>query len=148
MALKRALIVAALLVGECTAFTLALLAVSWSVGNISISWWATLLLMGAVYLVVGGAPVPPWRRPLIIGMAAFLVSFLILGWIDWRIEYFLIFEHSGAWENLPRVMLAPTDLGAAAFLALCALIGNRLSRRIRGRGVRPMERAGPPSDRR
>jgi hypothetical protein len=146
MGLKRGLLVAALLVGECIAFTLALLAVFWSVGDISIPGWAALLLMGAVYLVLGGVPVPHWRRPVIIGMAAFLVSFLMLGWIDWRIEYFLIFEHSGAWENLPRVMLAPTNLGAGAFLALCALVGSRLSRHIHGRAVRPMQQ--PPCDRR
>jgi hypothetical protein len=78
-------------------------------------------------------PIPSVRQSLFIGIAGFLVPLLILGWIDWRIEYFLMFEHVGAWENLPRVILGPENLGAAVFLSVSAIAGRSLSRRLLAR---------------
>ena len=130
MALKRFVALAAILMGECAAFAVALVVVMRSLGDVVNSWWLGLVILGAVYLLVGAVPIPPVRQPLPIGIAGFLVPLLVLGWIDWRVEYFLMFEHVGAWENLPRVMLGPDNLGAAAFLCVAAVSGRSLSRRI------------------
>ena len=142
MRLKRVLAVVAIIVGESIAFSLALLAVMWLGGDALDSVWLGIAIVGVVYLVVGAVPVPRARRPLFIAMSAFLVPLAIVGWIDWRIEYFLLFEHVGAWENLPRVMLSPANVGTALFLSCSALVGCWLARRIRGD---VSEGAGQPS---
>ena len=130
MGLKRSLALAALLIGECLAFAVALLVVLRSLGDVVNSWWLGLAILVAVYFVVGAVPIPSVRQTLPIGIAGFVVPLLILGWIDWRIEYFLIFEHVGAWENLPRVMLGPENLGTACGLSVSAIAGHSLSRRV------------------
>jgi len=131
MGLKRSLAVAALLVGESIAFLLALLAVMRSLGDASLPLWLIVAIVGAVYLVIGALPVPRARHPLVVGISAFLVPLVILGWIGWRTEYFLLFKHVRAWENAPRVILAPANLGTALFLSSCAIVGHVLARRIR-----------------
>ena len=103
MTLRRVLAVVAIIVGEGIAFTLALLAVMWLVGDAVNSSWLAVAIVGIVYLVVGAVPVPGARNPVFIGSSAFLVPLAIVGWIDWRIEYFLLFEHVGAWENLAMI---------------------------------------------
>jgi hypothetical protein len=147
MRLKRVLAVVAIIVGESIAFSLALLAVMWLGGDVSDSEWLAVAIVGVVYLVVGAVPVPRTRHPLFIAVSAFLVPFAILGWIDWRIEYFLLLEHVGAWENLPRVMLSPTNLGTALFLSCSALVGCLLARRIRGDASEGVGQPSQPSDR-
>jgi hypothetical protein len=145
--LKRILAVAASLLGEVLAFLLALLVVMRLVGD-SLLWWTALVILGAVYLAVGAAPTPWARYPMFLGITAFLVPLVIFGWIGWRIEYFLRFEHVGAWENLPRVVLTSANLGTAVFLAFCAIVGNGVARRIRGRTSARVARQSQPSDRR
>jgi len=130
MGLKRSLALAGILIGECTAFAVALLVAMRSLGDVVNSWWLGLVILGAVYFLVGAVPIPSVRQSLFIGIAGFLMPLLILGWIDWRIEYFLMFEHVGAWENLPRVMLGPENLGAAGVLSVSAITGHSLSRRM------------------
>ena len=131
MRLKRFLEVAAIIVGESVAFSLVLLAVMWLGGDATDSAWLAVAIVGVAYLVVGAVPIPGVRHPLFVAIPAFVVPFAILGWIDWRIEYFLLFEHVGAWENLPRVMLSPANLGSALFLSCSALAGYRLARHMR-----------------
>ena len=140
--LKRLLAVVATIVGEGVAFSLALLAVMWLGGDATDSPWLGVAIVGVIYLVVGAVPIPRARHPLFVAIPAFLVPFAIVGWIDWRIKYFLLFEHVGAWENLPRVMLSTANLATAAFLSCSALVGYWLARRIR---ADPSEGVGQPS---
>ena len=130
MGLRGTLAPAAVLICECAAFALALLVVMRSLGDVLNSWWLGLVIFGAVYALVGAVPIPSVRQPVFIGIAGFLVPLVILGWIDWRIEYFLMFEHVGAWENLPRVILGPENVGAAVLLSMSAIAGHSLGRRI------------------
>jgi hypothetical protein len=85
---------------------------------------------------------------MLLGMSAFLVPLAIFGWIGWRFEYFSLVETIGAWENLPRVVLTPANLGTAVFLSICAIVGNGVARRIRGRTSAHVARNPQSSDRR
>ncbi len=131
MRLKHLLAVVAIIVAEGIAFSLALLGVMWLGGDVLDSAWLGVAIVAVAYVAVGAVPMPRPRHPLFVAIPAFLVPFAILGWIDWRIEYFLLFEHVGAWENLPRVMLSPANLGTALLLSSGALVGYWLRRRIR-----------------
>jgi hypothetical protein len=93
----------------------------------SLATWSLLLVLACIFFVVGAMPVPWVRHQLPLGMAAFAIPLSVLGWITWRIEYFMIFEHSGAWENLPRVILSPENLAVALGLSITASLGWRLS---------------------
>jgi hypothetical protein len=134
--LRRSLAVAAALLGESVAFSLALLVVVRSLGDTVPSWWPIIVIVGAVYLVVGAVPVPRVRHPLLVGASSFLAPLVILGWVGWRTDLAFLLEHIRAWEGLPRVILAPANLGTALFLSSCALVGSALTRRIRGRASR------------
>jgi len=136
VSLRRSLAVAAALLGESVAFSLALLVVVRSLGDIAPSWWPIVVIVGAVYLVVGAVPVPRARHPLLVGVSAFFVPLVILGWVGWRTDLAFLLEHVRAWEGLPRVILAPANLGTALFLSSCALVGSVLTRSIRGRASR------------
>ncbi len=135
MRARQGLAVAAQVCGECIAFGLALLAVFWLFRNASVPTWLSFVSIGVVYLIVGAVPWSSGRRLLFIGIAAFLVTLFVVGWIDWQIEYFLFFEHLGAWENLPRVMLSPANLGGSATLSLCAILGQMLFRYLSARST-------------
>jgi hypothetical protein len=134
--LRSALAVAAALLGEGVAFALALLVVVRSLGDTVPSWWPIIVIVGALYLVVGAVPVPRVRHPLLVGVSSFLVPLVILGWVGWRTDLAFLLEHVRAWEGLTRVILAPANLGTALFLSSCALVGSVLTRRIRGRASR------------
>ena len=92
----------------------------------SLTTWNLVLVLACIFFVLGAMPVPWVRHQLALGAAAFLIPFSVLGWITWRIQYFLMFEHSGAWENLPRVILSPQNLAVALGLSITASLGWRL----------------------
>jgi len=84
------------------------------------------LILSGIYFGLGTIPLPWARRSVLLAIAAFLVPLWIIGWISWRIQYFLMFEHVGAWENLPRVILGPENLAFAAVVCVAAVLGERL----------------------
>ncbi len=84
------------------------------------------MILSGIYFGLGTIPLPWTRRRVLLAIAAFLVPLWIIGWISWRIQYFLMFEHVGAWENLPRVILGPENLAFAAVVCVAAVLGERL----------------------
>ena len=89
--------------------------------------WSLPLLLVSIYFILGAVRFPWNRRVASVGIAAFLAPLWIVGWIDWRIQYFLFFEHSDAWQNLPRVIASPSNLGLAALVCASAVLGRRLA---------------------
>jgi hypothetical protein len=79
MGLEHSLALAAILMGECTAFAVVLFVVMRSLGEVVDSWWLGLVILGTVYLLVGAVRIPPLRQALLIGIAAFPVPLLALG---------------------------------------------------------------------
>ena len=122
--------------GEVLAYGFGLLIPLWASRNLSFSAWQGILVLGAAYLVIGMMPVPWERRVGLVAIAAFLVPLVILGCISWRIEYFLIFERSGAWENLPRILLSLENFAAAIILCGCAVVGTAPGRKVGASALR------------
>ena len=119
---------------ELVAFCLALLTPFWIEASLPEAWrpsftdWSLPVFLACIFFVLGAIPVPWVRRQVPLSIAAFVVPLSMLGWITWRIEYFLMFEHSGAWENLPRVIFSPENLGVALALSISASLGWRLTK--------------------
>jgi hypothetical protein len=86
-----------------------------------------VVFLAGIYCILGAIPFGWKRRLAFVAFAAFLTPLWIVGWIDWRLEYFFIIKHADAWQNLPRVILAPMNLGVAALLCACAVLGQRLA---------------------
>ena len=85
------------------------------------------MALTGIYFLLGTIPFPWRRQTAAVAVAAFLIPLWIIGWISWRIEYFLIFEHVGAWENLPSVILGPENLAMAALGCAAGVLGHRLT---------------------
>jgi hypothetical protein len=125
--------VVAVLAAQSLAFSLALLVVARLLDEASLSWWSIVAAVGAAYLVMGAVSGTGLRRPLLVGLSAFLAPLVILGWIGWRTTYGLLLRHVQASEDVLPLLLAPANLVTALFLSLCALVGYGLSRRLRRR---------------
>ena len=115
---------------EVLLFGLGLLFALWANNLLPASWqeesWSLALVLAGTYLVLGAIPFPWRRRTALVAVAAFVVPLWIIGWFSWRIQYFLMFEHVGAWENLHRVILGPENLVIASLVCAAALLGQRL----------------------
>ena len=111
------------LAGELLVFGLGLAIPLWASQEVTYSSWVGLASLAGIYLLLGATPLPWTRRPLLLGVAAFLVPFGLLGWISWRMEYFFIFERPNSWQNLPRMLFGLKNVGVAALLCGLAVTG-------------------------
>jgi hypothetical protein len=122
---------------ELVVFGLGLLAALWAANWLPAAWqqhsWSLAVPLTGIYFALGTIPLPLGRRSVLIAAAAFLVPLWIIGWISWRLEYFLMFEHVGAWENLPRVILDPENLFFAALVCAASVLGQRLASFLKAR---------------
>lgn len=117
---------------EFLTFGLGLVIPLWASQGWVFTHWMGLVVIAIIYLVLGATPSPWIRRPLLVGVAAFLVPFGLLGWISWWVEYrFLVFfERSAVWPNLPRVLFGSENLAVATCLSGVALGGHSLRARV------------------
>ena len=119
---------------ELVVFALGLLITLWGWQWLPAAWsrytersWIFVMVLAVVYGALGAVRFRWSRRVAAVAVAAFIMPLWIVGWIDWRIQYFLMFEHADAWQNLPRVIFAPANVGIAALLCACAALGHRLA---------------------
>src|SRR4029453_2554565 len=148
MSLRSLIVSTAQLVAEILAFgsglCLAVWGVMWTVEHLPDpfrpafeTWWMWFPVVPGSFLLVALLPFPWYRRPVLIGIAAFAVSWSIVGWLSWRIGHAFFFEGPDARQYLPGELFGARNLAFAALgsaVAGSAVARRRWSRRGTGDG--------------
>jgi hypothetical protein len=92
--------------------------------NFTVWGWESVVVVICAWFGVGAAPLPWARQAILVGAAAFLAPFVLLGWLSWALGTMPIVP---SLEDLPGVLFGFQNLGIASLACAAAIAGRKIA---------------------